>query len=45
MYIYIGSTGFLGAFFLSHLLATDSEVIVYCLVRCDQETEGTYDKL
>ena len=30
----------MGTFFLSHLLATNSEVVVYCLVRCDQETEG-----
>ena len=39
--ICIGSTGFLGAFFLSHLLTTDNEVVAHCLVRCDQETEGS----
>lgn len=43
--MYIGSTGFLGSFFLSHLLANDSEVVVYCLVRCDQETEGNNDMI
>ena len=39
-YMYSGSTGFLGSFFLSRLLENDSEVIVHCLIRCDQETEG-----
>ena len=40
IYSFVGSTGFLGSFFLSHLLKNDSDIIVHCLVRCDQESEG-----
>ncbi|XP_065899133.1 carboxylic acid reductase-like [Dysidea avara] len=35
-----GATGFLGSFFLSQLLLSSDEVVVYCLVRCSQEKEG-----
>ena len=40
VFLKIGATGFVGSFFLSHLLSSDDKVSVHCLIRCDNEREG-----